>query len=230
MAQPAANIDEIVRQVVAELTARQPVDPADVATGTETQIVGQVITTSQFVGIARDTTVRVAETAVITPSARDLAVERNIRIEKGCHANLDGPATQTLFLCTNQVVCQAETLVRLLQRDGITVNQTDNKCVIEAVRQSISALDGRPCGAVLLTTKTAVAVCLANRTGTVRAVTASSVSDLHNALTDIAPNMLIVNPAGIGVAALKSMISRFCQSSAEQPAEPYRAALTAKGT
>ncbi|MEK6248896.1 MAG: hypothetical protein N2C12_12005, partial [Planctomycetales bacterium] len=166
------EIDELVRRVIAELTSAQESQPS-----AEIKHISQrVITTNQLVGIGQGDTVGVLESAVITPSAKDYLHENKIRLERSSSQ----ATVRQVFLGATACGSDLSTLITQLENSGMKLHRHDNQCIGALVRLAIEHVQGQG-RAVLVTDKSAAAVCLANRTPGVRAIGANSKAALDHA-------------------------------------------------
>ncbi len=221
------DIDEIVRQVIAQLSGNDTAAPKK-SSETNQQTVappkssqpptGQLEITERLVTLAtlenRLTDIRhvvLRRGAVVTPAARDVLRDRGIGLSYTSATNAASTATIVLGVAEltetgNKPVATA--LVDALVRDGVAVERiaaTGLASVVSELADHASR-GGRP--TILLTSRPDAAVCLANRVPGVRAVGGPDVQALRRAMTDVAANLLALDPA-VAAPAFRRLISEF---------------------
>ena len=88
--------------------------------------------------------------------------------------------------------------------------QTEStNCLIKATDMLAAAVAARSLG-VLWTRHTAVAMCLANRNGSLRAVQAAGVPATAKAVAAVGANVLVVDPAAGTMYERKQALREFC--------------------
>lgn len=154
--------------------------------------------------------------AVITPSARDHAREAGIELARGAAATA-APAFDRPF-----VVAHADA-----PRDGATRTAAIARSVPQSqqlpasgLADVITALAGHvsrdAARGILLTSRPAVAVVLANRSASLRAVTGRDLKSLAAAATEAAANLLIVDPT-LMPTGLERLCREFAAAAAAAP-------------
>jgi uncharacterized membrane protein len=222
----SAEIDEVVRRVLSQFevaagnrtTSRQSVEQS----GTR-EIGEHVVTTHQLGDLSAGITISVPAAAVITPAARDLLRERNVAVirRKSKGAQARGESLQLAAAGGYDT----GPLASSLKRAGIETEISSAGSLIDTLQllaENLS-LEGRQ--AVLLTGETAAAVCLANRSRAIRAIAATSRAEICRASGELAPNLLVLDPAGIDLARLSAAIRVFYESRNLPAAASYRSAL-----
>jgi hypothetical protein len=171
---------------------------------------------------AGTTRVVVEPAAVITPSAREYARDKGLSIDRASAAAR--PATVPFFVaraeCAKDATAQAAALARAVS-GGVQLPATGLADVVTSLGLHASRDGAR---GVLLTSKSATAIVLANRSASLRAVTARDPATLAAAITETAANLIIVDPATFSAAAL----TRFVVDLAARPASEVPAALAAR--
>ena len=209
------DIDEIVRQVIAQLSGNAAAAP-NVSDDAKQQAAspptkprpptGQLEITERLVTLAtlenRLTDVRhvvLRRGAVITPAARDVLRDRGIGLSYASVKNAVPTARLVLGVAEladsgNKAVAAA--FVDALVRDGVAVERIAATGLASVVGELAdhASRGGRP--TVLLTSQPDAAVCLANRVPGVRAVGGRDVQALRRAMNDVAANLLALDPTG----------------------------------
>jgi len=232
MTRLALDIDEIVRQVLAQLGLASPgqaaqrppaAEPAAQANG-EAHAAdadhGQLLVASRVVTLAelkdRLATVRkvvVAPRAIVTPAVRDELIRRKIALVVGQQSSPSekAPAAghRRLVLMAVGSALEPAPLVAALQKDGIAVEVRRSDCLIRATGELADELRSGETLAVLATSYTAAALCLANRLAGVRAVLGADATTVERDTASVGANLLVVNSAPLGTYPLKQLVSRF---------------------
>lgn len=244
-AQSPASIDpEAVRAIVAEVLRRinavpaggrpsappsgnQPATSAATPAAAGVFLPGRVIAVAMLEKLPPGTVrVTVEATAVLTPSAREHARDMGITIERAMKVGGQRAAASLPF-----VVAQAEcggagaaTRAAAIARavpGAAQLPATGLADVITALALHASRDGAR---GILLTGKPAVACVLANRSASLRAVTARDPAALAAAAADCSANLLVVDPATFPAAAL----SRMATELATRPGPEIPAPLAAR--
>jgi pyruvate/2-oxoglutarate dehydrogenase complex dihydrolipoamide acyltransferase (E2) component len=244
-ARSTATIDpEAVRAIVAEVlrrigaartsdgpaappTASQPAasaaTPAPAVAGIS--LPGRVIAVAMLeklpAGIGR---VTVEATAVITPSAREYARDKGLVIERLATAGSGPGAVRLPFVvahaeCGGDAAARAAAIARAVP-GAAQLPATGLADVVTALALHASRDGAR---GILLTGKPAVACVLANRSASLRAVTAREPATLAAAATECAANLLVVDPANFPAAALIRMAAELATSPTTEVPAPLAA-------
>lgn len=227
---PAAAIDpEAVRALVAEVLRRVRAEtPAagPVGAATVPALAGRVISVAMLEqlppGIGR---VTVEPTAVITPSARDHARDKGIAIERGTPAGGRPAAARSPFVvahaeCGGDAPARAAAIARAV--GGAMQLPATGLADVVAEMAVHASRDGAR--GILLTGLPAVACVLANRSASVRAVTARDPATLAALAAECTANLFVVDPAQFPVAAL----ARLAADLATRPAAEIPAPLATR--
>ena len=241
-----ATIDpEAVRAIVAEVlrrigaapaSARPAVPPtasqpaasaaAPVPVSAGVSIPGRVIAVAMLEKLPPGTgRVTVEATVVITPSAREYARDMGITIVRA--TNVGGqPAAASLPLVVAHAACGGDPAARAAAIVRAVPGAAQLPATGLADLVTALALHASRDGArgILLTGKPAVACVLANRSASLRAVTARDPAALAAAAAECAANLLVVDPASFPAAAL----SRMAGELASRPATEIPAPLAAR--
>jgi pyruvate/2-oxoglutarate dehydrogenase complex dihydrolipoamide acyltransferase (E2) component len=242
MTRPATTVDpkavqaivaEVVRRIHAaaksDLPAAAPTaapasapatPPVPAAAGVS--IAGRVISLAMLEKLPAGTScVTIDATAVITPSAREHARDNGIAVERAPAAK-SGPAAVTgPFLvahaeCGGDAASRAAALARAVP-GAAQLPATGLADVVTTLAMHASRDAAR---GVLLTGKPALAVVLANRSASLRAVTACDPATLTAAAAECNANLLIVDPASFPAAALLRLAAGLATKPAgETPAD-----------
>lgn len=225
---------ETIRRLVAEVLARLGADtkPARAAatahaapstTRAGVTLAGRVIAVGMLEKLPSGTSSVVVEAAaVITPSAREYARDKGIVIDRS--GSQTRPAGVPFIIaraeCAKDATAQAASLARRVP-GGMQLPVTGLADVIADIALHASRDGSR---GLLLTSKPATATILANRSASLRAVTARDAATLTSAVAETGANLLIVDPATFPAAAL----TRLAVDLATRPAPEILAALAAR--
>jgi hypothetical protein len=163
--------------------------------------------------------------AVITPSARDHARDKGIAIERVSAAGGSPAATQLPFLvahaeCGGNASAQTAAIARAVPAAAqLPASGLADVVAALALHASRDAARG-----ILLTSKPALATTLANRSASLRAVTARDHAGLSAAAAECNANLLVIDPASFPATALL----RLAGSLAARPAGETPAPLAAR--
>lgn len=226
----ADTIHRLVREVIARLQAGVPAaQPASPAAATSRQptatdgiaLPDKVITLAVLERLPAATRrVAVTAAAVITPSAREFAADAGIELVRGGGATQPSAARRPFIVasveCRGDAAGRCAAIVR-----GVPGAQqlpaTGLADVISAIATHASRDGAR---GVLLTSRPAAAVVLANRSPSLRAVTARDVAGLVAASSECAANLLVVDPRTLSTVSLERVSSDFARRDpAPAPAE-----------
>ncbi len=204
----AAEVEEVVREVLLRI---QSTTSLQVGKQPETEVAvveigDRVIATAQIAGIAENTRVRLHRKAVVTPAARDLAAERNLVLEKNGFKG-----EENLFYVVGQSTTRfTEVLANGLHLGQVLHAETTEECVLSIIAR-FTAMPNTRC--VLLTEDIDIALCLANRSKMIRAVSVYDSQRLKKALIDVSANVLVLNPDQIAQADLAALCESFFTAS-----------------
>lgn len=231
---------EVVRSIVSEVVRRigrlpQAPDPAVstaaaapaavTASVRPTMVAGRVISLAMLERLPAGTgQVAVEPGAVLTPSARDHARERGLEIVRPAGQPAVGPATGPFLVahaaCEADAVSRAAAIVRAVPGSfQLPASGLEDVVAAVAVQASRDAARG-----MLLTGRPAVAAVLANRSASLRAVTARDPAALAAAAAECNANLLVIDPRVFPAAAAV----RLARELASRPAGETPAPLTAR--
>lgn len=223
------DIEQIVRQVLRQLdgssNAARPKVADTFAPAIDELYVGEPVLTlsylkGQLEGVKK---VSVQPTAVVTPAARDLLKQSGIQLTR-----IKETARQS---ASEVVIGAAETtydaagLTRMLTQQGIRTERLAQCGLVAVVDELVDAVARGGKIGILLTRQTAAALCLANRTRGVQAVLATNVEAIRTARTNLAANLLVLDPQGKAAHELAGMI-RTCATLTPHWADGLRARLS----
>lgn len=239
MAQPTINIDDVVREVLAQLglaptgpsstngkaeangapapasklSSEAPAPPQPKPSAGD----GELVVRSRVVALAelkdRLTSVRklvVPPQAIVTPAVRDELRRRNIALVFGQKNSVPSSTAGTrLVLMVSHAAMDPAGLVGALKSEGIGVEVQTSECLIRATDQLAAELSQGEVLAVLATPYVPAALCLANRLAGVRAVIGSDARTVAADTASVGANLLVVNPTALGLFQLRQLVSRF---------------------
>jgi pyruvate/2-oxoglutarate dehydrogenase complex dihydrolipoamide acyltransferase (E2) component len=244
-ARSTATIDpEAVRAIVAEVLRRigpmvksdMPATPptysqASAPAATPAPAVGGVSLPGRVISLALleklpagTGRVTVEATAVITPSAREYARDKGLVIERLAAAGSGAAAMSVPFFvahaeCGGDAAARAAAIARAAPA-AAQLPATGLADVVTALALHASRDGAR---GILLTGKPAVACVLANRSASLRAVTAREPATLAAAAVECAANLLVVDPANFPAAALIRMATELATSPTTEVPAPLAA-------
>jgi hypothetical protein len=222
------DIDEIVRQVMAELRKSSTVSPAvngdtnkpstPTPANTKPQV-SQLEISERVVTLAtlehRLTDIRhvvLRRGAVVTPSVRDVLRERGINVSYSSEKNATAAAV-TIVLGVAELAeagskSVATTFVEALSREGASIERVAATGLASVTSELAdhAARGGR--ATVLVTSHSEAAVCLANRVPGVRAVGGRDVDAVRRGMNEVAANLLAFDPAA-APTAFRRLIHEF---------------------
>lgn len=205
----AAAVRRLVEEVLRRIAAGQPAataatpaaaPPAPVAPAVVTAaitVADAVITLAHIERLpAGSRRVVVSARAVITPSARDRAREAGIAIERAGSGGAATPVVAQPFViahaeCRGDVAGRAAAITRAVPQAQL-LPATGLADVVSALALHASRDAAR---GVLITSRPALAMIVANRSASLRAVTGRDAASLAAAAADCGANLLVVDPA-----------------------------------
>ncbi len=162
-------------------------------------------------GVSR---VAIHAAAVITPSARDHARDAGIELARGLGATPAASAGRPFIIA--QAACRGDASGRAaaIARAGPHAQHLPSSGLTDVIAALAGHASKDGAVGVLLTGRPAVAVILATRSSSLRAVTARDAAGLAAAAGETAANQLVVDPAAFPAAALE----RICADLHRTPA------------
>lgn len=240
MALPTINIDDVVREVLAQLglategvsstngkaevkdtsvvASQPPQEPpapqlskpatADGELAVQSRVVALAELKDRLAGIRK---LIVPPQAIVTPAVRDELRRRNIALVVGQKSSVPSNTEGTrLVLMVTHAAMDPAGLVAALKSEGIGVEVQTSDCLIRATDQLAVDLKGNGLG-VLATPYAPAGLCLANRLAGVRAVLGLDARTVAADTASVGANLLVVNPAVLGLFQLRQLVSRFYQ-------------------
>lgn len=235
------DVDLVVREVLRRLTSDRPLGSPVASTSQSSsqlqpQAVGN-ITLSQRVITLDDVEGRLdgAETltvpvgAVVTPAVRDALKQHKVALLHADGNATAAKATTAVVIATADTTFNAASLAKAIESSGTSVESVEPTSLTTAVSRLSEAVAHDGLG-VLLTDKPALAACVANRDGRIRAAVVHSLADVTAVIDTLGANLLIVEPLSTGMFALRSMITTFVRTSRGTcPAELINPTSTTRG-
>jgi len=227
-------VAEVIARITAPAAASAAPTPAAGSTPGQPQAAGgvaladKVVTLASLerlpVGTAR---IVVAATAVITPSAREHARDAGIEIVRGTAAAASiQPATRPFVVahagCAGDAAGRCATIARSVP--GAQQLPATGLADVMAALATHASRDGAR--GLLLSSRPAAAVVLANRSPGLRAVTARDATSLLAAAAECSANLVIVDPKAFSPVSL----DRVCGEFARRDLGPAPAELAAAPT
>ena len=245
MAQNAADIERIVRDVLADLglapAAHEPsvvdsasavglVEPAPEPAkppSSPPRPVGDVVVADRVVTLAgigeRLTSARrlvVPPRAVVTPAVRDELRRRNVTLVFEEKTKNVAAACRKVALTVLGSRIDPKSLAEELKRQGMPVEVQRFDCLIRANDDMARRLANTGTAGVILSNYGAVAMCLANRNQGVRAIMASDESRTATDAVSVGANLLVLEPRRMAPEAMRKIVIAFCQQGpGECPSE-----------
>jgi hypothetical protein len=231
----AAAIQALVAEVVRRIQAAHAIQPTPAAPARGPSVAAPVLVPVTAAFSIPDRVVTLAHLerlpagirevvvdakAVITPSAREHANDAGITLLRGTAAAL--PAAPARPFVVAQAACRGDVSARTAAI--VRAVPGSQQLPASGLADVIAALAGHAskdaARGVLLTGRPAVAVVLANRSASLRAVTARDAATLVAAAADTAANLLIVDPAQFTGGSLERLCADFHRAaSGPLPAE-----------
>ena len=234
MVQRAADIERIVRDVLADLGLVPGGGESSVSEATSTAAtasplpapkkqptpvtrpVGDVVVADRVVTLAgvgtRLASARrlvVPSRAVVTPAVRDELRRRKVALV--FEETTEGTATgKRVALTVLGSRIDPKPLAEELERQGIAVDMQQFDCLIRANDDMARRLAGAGTVGVMLSNYGAIAMCLANRHQGVRAILASNESRTAADAVSVGANMLVLEPRQIAPDAMRQIVAAFC--------------------
>ena len=244
MAESSVDIDRVVREVLAELRQAPPpeLSPAAATPGLESgpsadELVldCRVVTMTGLgdrLGGARLDGVRrlvVPPGAVVTPSVRDALRQKNVTLSfanPSLAAPSDDQAAEVRLVLVAAVTgYDPAALVGALRDESIRIESDASDCLIEVADKLAKALHEPRTLGVVLTSRRAVALCLANRLDGVRAISGNDAAEVAQSAELVGANLLVIDPAGKGLIPLKRMVLEFRRAGVRECPEVLRGRL-----
>lgn len=227
----ARLVGEVISRIRRETaTADQPASPkasapAAIATVTLTERVVSAEILERLP--AQTSAVQLPRKAVITPSARDVARDRGIRLVP---ASTQSATTTARPLIIARAECKADcsALTARISRSIPASQQIPAAGLASGLATLADHASRDAARGLLLTSNPALACVAANRHVSLRAVTADNVAGLEAAAAACSANLLVVDPSRFSVTSLERMVASFAsRESCPPPAALTEAVLPA---
>jgi len=218
-------VAEVLRRVRAEFAAPSP-SPANppIQAAAGVSLAGRVVTLAMLERLPAGTRRVLVETAaVVTPSARDLARDLGIAIDRVAGGSTTGPRAP-FFVAHAEAGGDAVARAAAIARSVTGASQLPATGLADVVAALALHASHDAARGVLLTGRPALATALANRSASLRAVTAREPATLAAAAAECNANLLIIDPASFPPAA----IPRLAQELALRPAGETPAVLASR--
>jgi len=212
--EPAAyDIDGIVRDVLSRL-ASDAAKPEHDTGGHRDELIlsGRVVALAdvegRLDGVRRLT---IATGAVVTPSVRDRLRASGITLVRRAADRIVQNTKIALTVAVAEAQYDASSLVAALAHDGHDVERENETRLGALLARLGDRLATDHALAVLLTGEPAAALWLANRRRNVRASLGIEHEGISAAVRSIGANLMVINPAGKSVTALRRLVGKFCE-------------------
>ncbi len=245
--QTTADIDRIVREVLAELgllsqvganaapddasaadaalpepaPVKQPLPP--VRPAGDVVVVDRVVTLAS-VGerLASARRLVVPPRAVVTPAVRDELRRRNVTLVVEENTTTTTAAGRKVALTVLGSRIDPKPLADELARQGMEVEVQRFDCLIRATDDMARRSANGNASGVVLTNYGAVAMCLANRHRGVRAVLASDESRTATDAVSVGANVLVLEPRRTAPEVMQKIVAAFCEQGPGECPEALR--------
>lgn len=213
------KIEQIVHEVLARMGASAGAGAADESQQKQSKfapsknqsgelvlgdnVISAATLADRLTGVQR---VVVPARAVITPSARDLLRDENITLVRALKSA--SAATVQVIVGTADVRFDVGELAKAMRQHGIEIQQTAESGLVEVI-QSIAKKVNDQWRGIVLTNSVSAALCLANRLGGVRAVTAANRGEVNEAIHAVGANVLVVDCQRRGKFEVQRIVEAF---------------------
>jgi hypothetical protein len=221
---PTADIDRIVREVLAELASasapvptakpEQAISPAppSMQNNHELVLTSRLVTLNEVAGrLAGVRRLIVRPGTVITPAVKEEIGKRNIQVITNATAKDVSAGTLKLAIIAARTKFDPQPLSAAMQSEQVEVELYSSKCLIEATNRIAGEVKKSATLGLILTPYEAESLCLANRLQGVRAIAGRDAGQVAADATAVGANVLIVNPKKIGPYAIRQMLTDFCR-------------------
>lgn len=222
MSVDTATIDRIVANVLGQLRA-----PAERMPSAESQradrvdafrIADRVITADTLDEITNGSMVSILEKAIVTPAARDVARERDIRLIRNGAATPDSGKVHSLnprpLTLNAYIVRHTESLARALDDQLKDGRRELLGCPDDAAKRAISDICRGDAGRVLIFAAQAHrAACLANRNEKVKAAVVRDIGDVKHVREQLRANVWCVDPGELSYFELRNLLREIVMAS-----------------
>jgi len=199
-----------------------PEDSASAALSFEGRVLALEALLGRLTGLRR---VLIRPGTIVTPAVRDELQRRGITLEYVV-ARSALPADALRLVVVNAMRgFQAGELAPVLRSHGVRVEIVEQQCLIAATDQLAAELRKANTLGLLLTRHVAAALCLANRHGGVRAVTAADLPAMTAAVESVGANLLVLDAEALTGFQLKQMTTEFAGGKVRPCPEALRPRL-----
>jgi hypothetical protein len=227
-----ADIDRIVREVVAQFQRQEPAtEPATDPSGSipsvsipvatvptaevsEFRLDSQVITADQVEGrLEGIRKLVVGSRAVLTPSTLEYLTDHKVAVTyRDTTVRTIVASGAKLYLIAALAPVDPASLATRLIKVGIDVQASTSRCLIETTDRLAAAMVDADQFAVVVTRYRSAALGLLNRKSNLRAVAAESFDQVEAEASQIGANTLVIDPIGKSQYQLDRMIETFVRS------------------
>ncbi|TWU09310.1 hypothetical protein CA54_45500 [Symmachiella macrocystis] len=212
------TLEQIVAAVVKKhLAAPVEMRPAETAeTAVSVTYLSDAIITADLLKeqINGDRRFQISAQAILTPSARDLIREQGLTWTRVTAAST---VTSATFLAA--VVTAGPQVMRAMEQLGGDWKLELQESPASAARLAVSAVSrGEYAGVAIVSGQPRLAACLANRSPKIRATVVSHSEDVATTMNEMGANVIALDPANIGMFAMKTLLQRFSKQKPHPPA------------
>jgi hypothetical protein len=209
----AIDIDEIVRAVLRQLQGEPQGTIAAPAPNRTLELTDKLVTLAtlenRLTGIDQ---LALRAGAVVTPAALDELRSRGIEVVRVVAPIAAAAVRPTLTIGVAEVTngaCDVPALIAAFAKTGCAVERIAETGLtsVTAELTELSSKGGRP--VVLLTSRPAAAVCIANRCRGVRAVGGRDSRGVLESILEVAANFVAIDPASLSAFELRRLVTEF---------------------
>ncbi len=225
----ASEIDRIVAEVLRRIEAHVRGGATSSGAGSELRVEERVVAMSVLSGrLDNVRRVAVRADAIVTPAVRDELRDRGIELSRGAGRRSEfgnkSSVGKVRLIIAAAPPCDAAPLAAAIDGEAVvTTMQSGN--VVESIEKLVPSLAPGACLAVLLTSDAEAALCLANRSRGVRAISAGSGASVARSAAAIGANLLIADPTRRSMHELTNMVRAFIRGGCRTCPEMLRTAL-----
>jgi hypothetical protein len=211
----AIDIEDIVRAVLRQLQVESYQSAAAPAANRTLELTDKLVTLATLENrLANIDRLALGAGAVVTPAALDELRSRGIEVVRTA-ATASTTARTTLTISVAEVAsgaCDVPGLIAAMAKSGVAVERIAETGLtsVTAELADLAAKSGRP--VVLLTSRPATAVCIANRRRGVRAVGGREARGVLESIQEVAANFVAIDPASLSAFELRRLIGEFVVS------------------
>ena len=221
---PTVEIERVVREVLAELTASRQAAPArtpppapapivrPAATDNELSLDARLITMAEVAGRLEGVRrVVVSPQTIVTPSVRDELRRRDVALARTSPTGIAAAGQLRLEFVVACKRFDPRRWSNALAAEGVAVSQQRMDCLIAATDLLAAEAIKPNTLAVLASRHWAAALCLANRHPGVRAALGLDPARAAAATANVGANLLVIDPAAGTLFQWKQMLIEFCR-------------------